>query len=71
MDRGDGVEEGAFFSWRRRLFLPLDEKNPRDRRGARTIAGKRDVALGREGVSWLSSVSRLRLSGASCGTLWV
>ena len=70
MDRENAVEEGTFFSWRRKLFLPLDEKNPRDRRGARTIAGKRAAALGQAGVSWLSSVSRLRLSGASCGTRW-
>lgn len=70
MDRENAVEEGAFSSWRRRLFLPLDEKNPRDRRGARTMAGKRDAVLGRAGVSWLSSVSRLRLPGASCGTRW-
>ena len=70
MDRGNGVEEGAFFSWRRKLFLLLDEKNPRDRRGARTMAGKKDTALGQAGVSWLSSVSCLRYSEVSCGTRW-
>jgi len=51
VDRENAVEEGAFSSWRRRLFLPLDEKNPRDRRRARTIAGKRAAVLGRSGVS--------------------
>ena len=47
MDRENGVEEGDFSSWRRKLFLPLDEKNPRDRRGARTMAEKKDAVLGR------------------------
>jgi hypothetical protein len=56
VDRGNAIEKGAFSSWRRTLFLPQEEKNPRDRRRARTMAGKRDVALGRAGVSWLSSV---------------
>ena len=70
MDRGNGVEEEGFFFVRMPLFSPLGEKNPRDRRGARTIAGKKDAVLGRAGVSWLSSASRLRLSGASCGTRW-
>jgi hypothetical protein len=49
VDRENAVEEGAFSSWRRKLFLPLDEKNPRDRRGGSDYGGEEGCCAGAGG----------------------